>query len=227
MVANKLFRFFTSALFFSMNLQVHAQEVKISGRITAFNTYGLNQVAISVKGSGATNISDSLGYFTIKCMPDDKLIYEAKGFHKKTIKLRKVDVSDSLNINLELRDMEKSLEMATGYGHIEKDNLTHAIEKAETTNDYSEYASILDIIKGRVSGVHITGNSITIRGNDTYNDGEPLIVVDGAVMDFISLNNISTSQVKSVDVLKGASASARYGSRGMQGVIVIRTKMNQ
>jgi len=64
-----------------------------------------------------------------------------------------------------------------------------------------------------------------VNGNFIFSGpSSPLIVVDGSIVEFDYLNNIPTSQVKLVDVLKGAAASARYGSRGMNGVIVIQTK---
>jgi TonB-dependent SusC/RagA subfamily outer membrane receptor len=81
-------------------------------------------------------------------------------------------------------------------------------------------------MEGRISGISIGANSINIRGTSTI-DGGPtpaLLVVDGTVVNFSVFSNIPTEQVKSIDVLKGASASARYGSRGMGGVIVVTTK---
>lgn len=207
-----------------LNAVVNAKNIYVKGRIILLNEVGVNRVRVTAQKSEVTVISDSLGFYEITCAEDDKLTFEANGFIKEKINLKRIEASDSLNIDLKPENSEKSKQLATGYGHIDRDKITHAIERAETINDYSEYSSVLDIIRGKVSGVQIAGNSITIRGADTYNDQEPLIVVDGTVVDFTALNNISTSQVKSVDFLKGASASARYGSRGMQGVIVIQTK---
>lgn len=223
-MTNKLSFICSIIAVFGIFTATDAQNTTINGRITAFGNIGVNKASVTAQKAKASVVSDSMGNYSITCAEDDKLVIEANGFLKEKINLKNIDPNDSLNVDMKLGKSEKSRELATGYGHIDKDKITHAIERAETTNDYSEYNSVVDIIRGRVSGVQITGNSITIRGADTYHDQEPLIVVDGAVVDFTALNNISTSQVKSVDVLKGASASARYGSRGMQGVIVIQTK---
>ena len=217
----KLSVFITTMVVF---MQVLGQNINENGKITTFNKYGLNKATITAKNTGEVSESDSSGYYTISCSPNDQLVFEANGFLKQKIKLKKVDNTDSVNVNLKLRNTEKNIEIATGYGHIDKDKLSHAIEHLESGNDFSGYSSVLDIIKGRVSGVQIGSNSISVRGTSTYQGNEALLVVDGTIVDFNYLKNMSPVEVKSVNVLKGASASARYGARGMDGVIVIETK---
>lgn len=210
--------------FLVLFIHVFGQNVTVNGRVTTFGKYGLNKVTITAQNAGTASESDSSGYYTISCLPDDKLVFEANGFINQKIKLKKVDIANSVHVNLKLRNTEKNIEIATGYGHIQKDKLTHAIEHLESGNDFSGYSSVLDIIKGRVSGVQIGSNSISVRGTSTYQGNEALLVVDGTIVDFNYLKNMSPAEVKSVNVLKGASASARYGARGMDGVIVIETK---
>jgi TonB-dependent SusC/RagA subfamily outer membrane receptor len=205
-------------------LQAMAQEIKVAGKVTTFEDYGLYKASVTARQSGATAYTDSLGFFSIVCLPKDQLVVEANGFFSQKVNLKKALTADDLHINLRLRSSEDAVDLATGFGHIDRNKLSHAIEKMETTNDFSEYASVPDIIKGRVSGLQVNAASISIRGTDTYNDQGALIVVDGAIVDFNTLKNLSTSQVKSVHVLKGASATARYGSRGMEGVILVQTK---
>ncbi|MBK6281711.1 MAG: TonB-dependent receptor plug domain-containing protein [Draconibacterium sp.] len=103
--------------------------------------------------------------------------------------------------------------------------MNYAIEHFGSQPDYSSYRNILEILEGRVSGISIKSNGISIRGSNTLNgDTEALLVVDGTVVSFPVFQNIPPVQVKSIDVLKGAAASARYGSRGMGGVIIVETK---
>ena len=207
-----------------ISLQLHAQEVVIKGKVTVHEEYGLNKVLVTAIRSGTTAYTDTAGFFLISCLKKDRLAVEANGFSDRHIRLNNKNREGFIYIDLELAPTEDAADVATGYGHISKNKLSHAIERAHTTNNFSEYASVPDIIKGRVSGVSINETSITIRGTNTYHDKGPLILVDGVAVDFMALKNMSTSQVKSVDVLKGGSATARYGSRGLEGVIIIHTK---
>lgn len=207
-------------------LNVHAQERTIKGKVTTYEQYPLYKVTVTAKRSGNEAVTDTAGYYSLDCDEKDKLVFEANGFFKERVRLKNVEPGDSVNVNLKLRNGDKNFEIATGYGHIEADKLTHAIQHLESEkNDYSNYDSILDIVEGRISGVAVENDGIKIRGTNTMGgEDSALLVVDGSVVSFSVFQNIPPSQVKSIDVLKGASASARYGSRGMNGVIVIETK---
>jgi TonB-dependent SusC/RagA subfamily outer membrane receptor len=209
--------------FLALAFQTSAQQKRIVGRVTTFGSYGLNKVVIKAKSSDKEIVTDANGYYNIDCQLGDKLIFEASGFIKQTVNLKKID-ADSVNVDLKLKDGDKNFKMATGYGYIDEDKLSYAIQHFESNNDFSNYASVLDIIQGRLTGVSVGTDAITIRGKNTYAADPALIVVDGNIVNISYLKNMPTSQVKSVDVLKSASASARYGSRGMNGVIVIQTK---
>jgi TonB-dependent SusC/RagA subfamily outer membrane receptor len=92
------------------------------------------------------------------------------------------------------------------------------MEKAKKT----KYASIYDMIKGEVAGVQVSGSKVRIRGATSIQGStDPLLVVNGMVV--TDIDDIPPEIVKSIDVLKGPSASL-YGSRGANGVIVIKTK---
>jgi TonB-dependent starch-binding outer membrane protein SusC len=107
-----------------------------------------------------------------------------------------------------------------GYGSIKRKFLVNPVNKIDGTNPkFASYTSIYEMIKGEVPGVQVSGTSITIRGTGSIMlSTQPLFVVDGIATDQIS--NISPSEVKSIEVLKGAAASI-YGSRGGNGVILI------
>jgi len=211
----KKISFILSFLFFVI-FHLNAQERIVTGKVTTFEKYGLNNVSVTAKKSGSEAFSDTAGYYTITCNANDKLIFEANGFFKERTNLKKINPGDSVNVNLKIKSGEKNIEVATGYGHIDKDKLTHAIEHAESNTDFSNYNSVMEIIDDKFTTVR--------RGVNSFNNNEPLYVVDGTVVQLSVLKNIPTSQVKSINLLKGASASARYGSRGMNGVIVIETK---
>jgi TonB-dependent starch-binding outer membrane protein SusC len=107
-----------------------------------------------------------------------------------------------------------------GYGSVKKKDLTTAVGNINGEDkDYASYKDIYEMIRGRVPGVTVSGTQIRIRGESSINaSNEPLLVVDGVVVQ--SIDNIAPRDVKSIDILKG-SASAIYGSRGSNGVILI------
>lgn len=123
-----------------------------------------------------------------------------------------------LNFTPETPDGERDIDI--GYGSIKKKNLTTDVGYIDGQKDENaSYTNIYEMIQGKVPGVQVTGNKITIRGINSINSGtDPLFVVDGVVVN--SIDNISPRQVKSITVLKGSDA-AIYGSRGAGGVILI------
>ncbi|MFN2337116.1 MAG: TonB-dependent receptor plug domain-containing protein, partial [Bacteroidales bacterium] len=118
---------------------------------------------------------------------------------------------------------EGDMEIDIGYGTQKKKNLTSDVGYIDAQNEaYGSYTNIYELIQGKVPGVQVTGNKITIRGIGSMNlSTDPLFVVDGVVV--YSIDNISPSQVKSISVLKGSNA-AIYGTRGANGVILITMK---
>lgn len=114
-----------------------------------------------------------------------------------------------------------------GYGTSKKRNLTNSVSKLDINEkEIGGYSNIFDYLRGRVPGVMVNGRgpnaTVQIRGISSINcPTDPLYVIDGVVVNDIS--NINPNDVKSVSVLKDASASI-YGSRGANGVIIITTK---
>jgi TonB-dependent SusC/RagA subfamily outer membrane receptor len=107
-----------------------------------------------------------------------------------------------------------------GYGTRKKSDMTTSVGKIDaTSNKYSTYQNIFDMIRGEIPGVQVSGSSIQIQGPSSINlNNQPLFVVDGIVVN--SISDISPRMVKSIEVLKGAS-TAIYGTRGSNGVILI------
>ncbi len=202
-----------------------AQERTVVGKITTFGVFGINKATVTNVTSGFETTSDSMGFYSITCNPNEKLLFSANGFFSEKVNLNDFSETDSINVNLKLKKGKKNISYATGYGHIDEKRLSYAIEHFGSQPDYSSYRSILEILEGRVSGVTIKNNGISIRGSNTLNgDTDALLIVDGTVVSFPVFVNIAPVQVKTIDVLKGAAASARYGSRGMGGVIIVETK---
>jgi TonB-linked SusC/RagA family outer membrane protein len=138
---------------------------------------------------------------------------------------------DPSNISLS-PDVQKLEEVVVvGYGTTKKSDLTGSVSSVSSEN-LRVSGNVGTALQGRVAGLNIvpaTGNpggnaSIIIRGSATNQTGEPLYVVDGVPMSAANVQNITGGEIESVDVLKDASSTAIYGSRGSSGVIVINTK---
>jgi TonB-dependent SusC/RagA subfamily outer membrane receptor len=107
-----------------------------------------------------------------------------------------------------------------GYGSVKKKDLTQSVNKLDGgSNRFASYTNIYEMIKGEFPGVKVIGKSINIQGSfSLYSSTEPLFVVDGVPRE--SIDNVPPQMVKSIEVLKGASATI-YGTRGACGVILI------
>lgn len=119
-----------------------------------------------------------------------------------------------------------------GYGSVKKSDLTGAVSSVGgSVLEDKPAANVGQLLQGRMSGVYIvdSGNpqnnvSIKIRGLGTVNNSNPLLVLDGVPMVNMSLNSLNAEDIETIDVLKDASATAIYGSRGANGVIIVTTK---
>lgn len=224
MIKLKLLFFVFCFFFLSIAGAAHEREVK--GKVTAFGKIPLSRVIVTCKGTNIEVETNKAGCFSLKCDENAKLRIRANGFYAESINLKSIAEKDSLKINLRFKKGKKNFEIATGYGHIGERQLTYAIDHLEADSDYDNYRNILEALEGRISGISIGNNMINIRGTATLNGGvtPALLVVDGTIVEFPVFVNIPPTQVKSISVIKGAAASARYGSRGMGGVILVKTK---
>lgn len=240
---------FTSIMvFFSNRVQaLFNNEIKyyyvpdkvISGTVTDQATgLPLEGATISIKGTNKSVISDKSGKFTIT-VPDDKinLFIRFIGYNDETI-----DVGNNTYIEIKLIYAASDLNqvVVVGYGSQNKKDVTGAVKsvKSEAFNRGIINAP-QQLLQGKIAGVNVVSASgepgasqgITIRGPGGIRTGStPLFVVDGLPLDNSStgngdpLNFINPSDIESIDVLKDASATAIYGARGANGVIIINTR---
>jgi TonB-dependent SusC/RagA subfamily outer membrane receptor len=159
--------------------------------------------------------------FEIVCNPDESLIFNSQSFIKEKRKIK--DPKDSILVNLIFKDTKKSKENAITNGIMSEADLSYAINNLKNeNNNFSGYNNVYDLIVGRFAGVEVKGRSILIRGERSINlENSALLVVDGTIVQ--DLMNISPSQVKSIDILKGPEASI-WGVRGANGVVCITLK---
>lgn len=208
----------------SSSIFINAQNKTVTGKITAFNSFPIFKAEITNRKTKTTVESDSTGIFKVEAKAKDKLSIIANGFYKQSVTVNKTN--DTIRINLVFRGGDKNEKIATGYGHISLDQLSYGISHLSSENEtYEFYANIFDMLKSKSPGVEVSGESVRIRGISTMGGNDtPLFVVDGFPVGSQQFRNIDPQSVKSISVLKDNAASARYGARGMNGVIVVTLK---
>jgi iron complex outermembrane receptor protein len=193
---------------------------------------------VSVKGTMTKTITDAKGNFSINVTDNNAiLLISSIGYTSKEVA---VPTSDVLNVSLESVSNDLSQVVVVGYGTQNKKDVTGSVKnlKAENFNRGIINAP-QQLLQGKVAGVNVTSASgepgaiqgITVRGPGGLRTGStPLFVVDGLPLDNSStgggdpLNFLNSQDIETIDVLKDASATAIYGARGANGVILITTK---
>ncbi|MFT2009301.1 TonB-dependent receptor [Pontibacter sp. 13R65] len=218
-------------------LNINAVEVSVTGRVVDDTGEGLPGVSVVVKGTTTGTATDIDGRFSLT-VPDGNatLVFSYIGFRTQEIALNNRAV-----VNVTMASDAKALQevVVVGYGTQKKSDLTGAITSVSAAViEERPVQNVLQAIQGRAPGVNVSTNvrpgetpNVSIRGNRSLTaDNGPLYVVDGipivaalGVTSF-SINDIHPNDIASVEVLKDASATAIYGSRGANGVILITTK---
>jgi len=186
-------------------------------------------VNIVVKGTIRGTITDLEGNYSIELQADDKVLeFTYTGFESV-----EVEIGTQRTINVSMNEKSEMLDeiVVIGYGTVRKSDLTGSVSSVKE-GDIKKTTSnnAIQALQGKVAGVHITttsgapgaGASVRIRGVGTFNNSSPIYVVDGVILDDISYLN--PGDILSMEVLKDASATAIYGSRGANGVILVQTK---
>ena len=209
---------------FNSTFVLFGQEKVIHGKVTTFDSIPLIGVSVKVKSTKNVVSTDSLGIFTVFCSREDKLKISARGFYNQNVKTD--DKTKYIFVNLKLKTGPEYRETAIGYmQEKDQDKLNEISGLSENDMDFSRYEDIYEIVRSRFPSVEISGSKdIIIRGSQTHLGSDAaLLVVDGVVVSKDYFGSIPTSDVASINVLKGADASG-YGSRGANGVVLVETK---
>lgn len=214
---------------FSFQFTAHGQG-RGTCRVKVVDELGpLPGAAVLVKGTTNGQAVDNNGVCTISSVPDKAvLVISCLGYDdKEVIWNGKSDITVRMKSSSQLLDET----VVVGYGTQRKKDLSGAIAqvKGDVINEYSTL-SVANALQGRVAGVEISqlngqpgaGMQVRIRGaNSIKGSNDPLWIIDGFPGD---INMINTSDIESVEILKDASATAIYGSRGANGVVIVTTK---
>lgn len=233
-----------SCLLLSLSITVNAQQTKIIGKVTGPGNVPVPGVTVLIKGNTTKGTATDLnGNYTIQAAADATLTFSAVGYIKQ-----ETPVGGRSIINITLVEDNKQLGelVVTALGvKKEKKKLGYSVtelkgEELAVTNEINP----VNALQGKVAGVQIDqgagglfgSTKILIRGNSTLgNNNQPIFVIDGVIMDNNTfsgtgrdfgndLKNLNMEDFESVSVLKGSAAAALYGSRAINGVILITTK---
>jgi TonB-linked SusC/RagA family outer membrane protein len=227
------------------SLQSFAQQ-KVTGKVVDESSTPLNGVSIGIKGASGGTTTDENGNFSLTVPASSVLVVSYQGYVSKEVS---VGNSSSLNVQLvpDVKRRDLNEVVVVGYGTQRKVDLTGAVASVTRKEIVNKpFTSPDQILGGRVPGVNITNRSgdpgspidVRIRGVGTPGVNQPLWVIDGVPIvqttnvtvntgsstESNPLAGINTNDIESIDVLKDASASAIYGARAANGVIIVTTR---
>lgn len=186
--------------------------------------------SVIIKGEDTGTTSDMDGRFTLEAPEGAILVISYIGYHTQEVKVRKRSL-----LRVVLKEDNQLLDevVVVGYGTVKKSDLTGAVSGVSNRQYKNQPVQrVENILQGRTPGVEVTATSgmpgasmkVRVRGTTSINkSSDPLYVIDG-IISSSGLDGINPSDIQSMEILKDASSTAIYGSRGSNGVILITTK---
>ena len=220
----------------ALSATAFAQQVIVKGHVKDSAGEPIIGAAVRVNGQSGGAVTDIDGNFSIKADKGATVTVSYVGYEQA-----QVSVSNNMVITLQEDNQSLKEVVVIGYGVAKKSDLTGSVTalKPDSKNK-GVVVNAQDLMQGKIAGVNVTGDSgepgagtqIRIRGGSSLNaSNDPLVVIDGVPMDNNKVNGsanllstINPQDIESFNVLKDASATAIYGSRGSNGVIIITTK---
>lgn len=221
-------------------LGAQAQEWQVRGVVKS-GTDGelLIGVSVQLKGTGVGVVTDMDGNYSIRAGQGQTLVFSYIGF-----KPQEVVVTKEGTIDVTLKEDSELLDevVVVGYGTMKRSDITgSAVSVSQEDMKKSVITSVDQALQGRAAGVAVTQNSgtpgggisVSIRGTNSLNGNEPLYVIDGIAIDgqtngnSSALSAINPADIVSMEILKDASATAIYGSRASNGVVLITTRRGE
>lgn len=210
-------------------LEISQSNKQISGTVVDQHGEPLIGVNILEKGTSNGTITDFDGKFTLNVSPNSTLVISYIGYNNQ-----EVAVGNNTTLNITLHEDTETLDevVVIGYGAVRKADLAGAVSVMDNKAFRDQpITQASDALQGRMSGVNVISDGIPggsvkirIRGTNSINkSNDPLYVVDGIVRES-GLEGINPEDIQSMQVLKDASSTAIYGSRGANGVVIITTK---
>ena len=221
-------------MLFGLPGSMFAQKHVVTGTVVDQNGEPMVAVTVMEKGTSNGTITNFDGVFSLSVANNATLSVSFVGF-----KTQETSTTGKSNLRIVLREDNEQLDeiVVVGYGTMKKSDLTGAITRVgEKELQSRPVNNAFEALQGKAAGVDITTNerpgqigSIRIRGERSLNGGNsPLYVVDGVpLMSASGIETLNPRDIESIDILKDASATAIYGSRGANGVVIVTTKQGQ
>lgn len=218
----------TLVFLLSSTLCTKAQNLSVSGTVTDDTGQPVIGASVKVPGSSVGTITDMDGNFTISVPKDTKLEVSYVGYKNRIV------TASSSNLVISLIEDANLLNevVAIGYGSVKRKDVTGSVSSVGNADLVAvPVASPVEAMQGKLAGVRVTlpeGNPdaeiiVRVRGGGSITrDNTPLYIVDGFPVS--SISDIPASDIETIDVLKDASSTAIYGSRGSNGIILVTTK---
>lgn len=210
------------------SLALMAQQITVTGTVTDSDGEPLIGASVIVPGSGSGVSTDFNGNYTVQANPQGTLRFSYIGYESKSVQ---IEGRSTIDVVLLKNTAMLDEVVVVGYGQMKKSDLTGAVGSmgAKDIKDVP-VASVGQAMQGRISGVQVIDAAkpgdnvnIKIRGLGSTRNCDPLVVIDGVPTD-LGINAINPQDIERLDVLKDASATAIYGSRGANGVVMITTR---
>ena len=229
----KLF-FMMIALISCFSMTVHAQKGRIINGNVSDDVAPLIGVGVMIQGTNTGVVTDHDGNYTIQNVkPTDVLVFSYMGYATEEIEVGKSAIINVV-MKADARTIDDAVVVAVGYGDVRRRDLTGSIGKANVSDIVKiPVTNVEAALNGRVAGVQVTSQdggpgdnfNIVIRGAGSLTGSTaPLYVVDGFPQETSTMSALNPNDIESIDILKDASATAIYGARGANGVVIITTK---
>lgn len=221
-------------LLFSLSMygtaRAQAPEVQVSGTVTSATGEKLPGVMVQVRGTATRAMTDAEGKFSLSAPGDGVLLFALIGYNGAA---RQVGGRATIDVALDPAVAVLDPVIVTGYTEQRRTDITGAVSSVANIDKVAAQtgASVLQRLDGRVPGVQVENSgspgsrtTVRIRGVSSFQNNDPLYIIDGTPVQDTYLNWLNPSEVASIQVLKDASAASIYGSRANNGVVIVETK---
>jgi TonB-linked SusC/RagA family outer membrane protein len=221
---------FIYLIFTLLHVSAFGQARQISGTVSSSEDgQPIPGVNVVVQGTNKGTVTDIDGKYSLELAENENtIVFSFVGFTSQTVT---VDQRSTIDITLQIDAKTLDEIVVIGYGTVRKSDLTGSVSSVRGDDLVKVPAvSPMQALQGKVAGLQVTSGSgapgqgpvVRIRGTGTFGNANPIYVVDGVILD--DINFLNAGDIQSIEVLKDASATAIYGSRGANGVILVTTK---
>lgn len=204
-------------------------QIPVSGTVTTPEGQPLQGVTVRIRGTNTSTLTDEQGHYSIVAPTDGVLVFAVIGFRGLG---QGVNGRNTVDVSLERVITVLPELVVTGYTAQRRADITGAVSSVNVESATKQSgASVLHALDGRVAGVTVENSgspgsrsTVRIRGISSFQNNDPLYIVDGTPVQDSYINWLNPDEIGSIQVLKDASAASIYGSRASNGVVIIETK---